>query len=446
MADIVQATLHGVLGVESSPGTPVVGTKQMLSFGFERPKPMGEGQKLTPQGYKVPTTVVPVGRRWAEGGINGVLDFNEITYVLASLLNYQAPTTEGINGKHWVFSPLAAAVETRKYYTLEHGNNQHAVQVPYTFFNSLKIDMSPLAQSISGNYMGAALVDDITQATSPTILTQQVVPPQNFAVAIGSTRAALIGTQQVETATAAGSITGSGNATVVVTAAGMTNSPKTVSVAVTNGDTAATWAGKVRTALAADIDVASFFVISGSSTSIVLTTRAAAANDSSMNISLDNGTCTGITTAATSANTTAGVAAASAFSRPFSVSLDIPNVMDVIFRMNASDTSFINALDIPIAPILTFRTDADDAGMAYLANWTAGSQTFISVTANGNTISGSNATYSMRLMASCRLTKPYNPVEDRGNAQAEWAMDLVWDSTSSMLMQIDLLNTLSDIS
>lgn len=116
------------------------------------------------------------------------------------------------------------------------------------------------------------------------------------------------GTKQVETATAAGTITGSGNADVVVTAAGMTGSPKTINVAVVNGDTAATWAGKVRVALAADADVIDFFTVSGSTTAIVLTAKDAAANDATLNISLDNGTCTGITTAASSANTTAGVA------------------------------------------------------------------------------------------------------------------------------------------
>jgi hypothetical protein len=115
---------------------------------------------------------------------------------------------------------------------------------------------------------------------------------------------------QVETATAAGTITGSGNATVIVTAAGMTGSPKTISVAVVNGDTAATWAGKVRTALAADSAVAALFTVGGSTTAITLTrtSPAGVANDSTLNISLDNGTCTGITTAGTSTNTTAGVA------------------------------------------------------------------------------------------------------------------------------------------
>lgn len=134
------------------------------------------------------------------------------------------------------------------------------------------------------------------------------------------------GTAQVETATAAGTITGSGNAEVIVTAAGMTGSPKTILVAVENGDTAAVWAGKVRTALAADTAVAALFDVSGTSTSIVLTRKPSktytigatilpirVANDSTLNIELDNDTSTGITPAASSANTTAGVATVGAY-------------------------------------------------------------------------------------------------------------------------------------
>ena len=125
------------------------------------------------------------------------------------------------------------------------------------------------------------------------------------------------GTAQVETATAAGTITLAGNASVVVTAAGMTGSPKTVSVAVTLSDTAATWAGKVRTALAADTAVSALFTVGGASTAITLTRKVDSlgflpADDATLNISLDNGTCTGITTAASSADTTAGVASSGA--------------------------------------------------------------------------------------------------------------------------------------
>jgi hypothetical protein len=133
--------------------------------------------------------------------------------------------------------------------------------------------------------------------------------PQYSVDLVGSgkfVRPQAVGVQQVETATAAGTITGSGNATVVVTAAGMPGSPKTLNVALLNGDTAAQWAQKVRDALTADLTINGFFAISGASTSIVLTARATGPNDPTMNISLANGACTGITPAPTSADTTPG--------------------------------------------------------------------------------------------------------------------------------------------
>jgi hypothetical protein len=136
----------------------------------------------------------------------------------------------------------------------------------------------------------------------------------------GST-AWVAGAAQVETATAAGTITVSGNATVIVTAAGMTGSPKTITVAVVSGDTATLWAAKARTALAADAAVAAMFTVSGATTAIILTRKPLAtfttedgplnvyaANDGTLNMALADDTSTGITEAASSANTTAGVA------------------------------------------------------------------------------------------------------------------------------------------
>lgn len=122
--------------------------------------------------------------------------------------------------------------------------------------------------------------------------------------------AVVAGTPQVETATVAGTIgaSGAGNATVIVTAAGMTGSPKTISVAVANNDTASQVAGKIRTALGLDSAVIALFAVSGATDKVILTKLSPAANDATLNIDIDNGTCSGLTPAPTSANTTAGVA------------------------------------------------------------------------------------------------------------------------------------------
>ena len=113
-------------------------------------------------------------------------------------------------------------------------------------------------------------------------------------------------TKQVETATVVGTVTGSGNATVTITALGMANTPKAISVAVTSADTASIVGGLIRTALAFDVDVAALFLVSGSGANVVLTKHIAVANDDTLNIAIANGTCTGLTAAPTSTNTTAG--------------------------------------------------------------------------------------------------------------------------------------------
>ena len=147
-------------------------------------------------------------------------------------------------------------------------------------------------------------------------------PELDLATTTGSTTGStawVAGTAQVETATAATTATGSGNITVTVTSAGMTGSPLAVTVPILINDTAATWAGKVRTALAANATIAARFTVSGTTTAIVLTRKPVTvltdgtetvnllpADDATLNIAIAAGT-TGITPVVTSTDTTAGV-------------------------------------------------------------------------------------------------------------------------------------------
>jgi hypothetical protein len=188
------------------------------------------------------------------------------------------------------------------------------------------------------------------------------------------------GTAQVETATAAGTITTSGNATVTVTSTGMTGSPKAVSVAVLSGDTAAQWAEKVRTALAADAVIAARFTVGGTTTAISLTRKPLntftvddtdypfyPANDSSLNIALADGTSDGITEAATSANTTTGVATDGAI--VFNEGLDFqgnsidyisPQAVDIRSNSGAVVFADTGVFLIPLASGKRFCSDSGD--------------------------------------------------------------------------------------
>jgi hypothetical protein len=206
-------------------------------------------------------------------------------------------------------------------------------RVPGTNGNSLKVQAANLSgystpiQSYQGGIPATATIspssgtdiifisqnpggDDITIAYAAQTEASQAISVAISGSAITVNLASDAGTAQVETATAAGTITGAGNATVTVTSAILAGSPLAVSVAVALNDTAATWAGKVRTALGENEAIAALYTVGGSSTSISLTARTTAANDTTLNIALANGTCTGITNAGTSTNSTAGVAPA----------------------------------------------------------------------------------------------------------------------------------------
>lgn len=121
------------------------------------------------------------------------------------------------------------------------------------------------------------------------------------------------GTTQIETATVLGTVTASGDAEVIVTAAGVTGSPITFTVPVLINDTDIVVAGKIRAALKANTDLTDVYAVSGTGSEVILTRRFAAADDATLNISVDNDTSTGLTAAPTSADTRAGVAGATTF-------------------------------------------------------------------------------------------------------------------------------------
>ena len=133
-------------------------------------------------------------------------------------------------------------------------------------------------------------------------------------------------TRQVETTTAVGTVTTAGNATVTVTAAGLTGSPLAISVPVLLDDTPALVGSRIRTALNNNSDITALFEVSGTNDSIVLTRNALATytlgttviamahpDDATLNIAIANDTSVGITPDADSTNTTPGVAAAGAY-------------------------------------------------------------------------------------------------------------------------------------
>ena len=179
------------------------------------------------------------------------------------------------------------------------------------------------AMNSTFNQRGTANVsiDSITMGqssapTNPAAAVQFLIPTYNLEggtlttaeIKAGTLSTALGLAAQVETATAVGNITAAGAGDVSVTVTGDSiGAAILIPVTVANNDTAATWAGKVRTALGLNATITGLYTVSGSGTAIVLTRIITGSYDSNLNIALANGTSTGVTAAPTSANTNANV-------------------------------------------------------------------------------------------------------------------------------------------
>ncbi len=154
--------------------------------------------------------------------------------------------------------------------------------------------------------LAAAVSGDLIYSVTPATLTTKIAA-QN------------VGTAQVMTATMAGLVAadGAGDIIVTVTSAGMPNSPKAVTVTLTNDDDAATIAGKIQTELAADDDiqaVSNHWTVTDSTTNVIFTRQVEAANDETFDMAItlpetgDAGFADGNDIEVTVVETTAGVA------------------------------------------------------------------------------------------------------------------------------------------
>lgn len=166
------------------------------------------------------------------------------------------------------------------------------------------------ASALIGDYQPLQVKVDVSALTTSQVDTDGYLKPNVVLTLNGVVPTTASAVAQVETATVSGTIgaSGAGNVSVAVTSGLLAGGSKTLAVAVANDDTAAQVAGKIRTAMGADAEIAALYTVGGSSATVSLTALTAGTNDATLNIATATGTASGLTAAPTSANTTPGVA------------------------------------------------------------------------------------------------------------------------------------------
>lgn len=191
MAERTTITQVVQLGVETTPGTAVAANKFLPSIMVQS----GLDGAFTEQrgsGNKFAINQIP-GKEWASGAISGNPTYDELTYLLASILNFSTPTTVDTSGKTWTLGITSTSEDTVKTYTVEQGSSNRAQKFAGGQVTELTISGTRDAITLSGSMIGKAFTDGITLTVTPTAIAQIPILPKHIDIYMDDTSAALGG-------------------------------------------------------------------------------------------------------------------------------------------------------------------------------------------------------------------------------------------------------------
>lgn len=177
MADYPATVYQGIqVGVEATPGTPVPANKKLLAVSM-KPSPQVESAPFRAMGNKYASFVSP-NKEWSSINIEGKPTFNEIVYLLASLLHYQVPVQQGVSTAYkWTFVSNTSSEDVGKTFTIEQGDADSAWQVAGVRVSGLTFSFSRNQISVNGNGVGEKFTTGITLTASPTSLAPLPILP-----------------------------------------------------------------------------------------------------------------------------------------------------------------------------------------------------------------------------------------------------------------------------
>lgn len=200
------------IGVETTPGTAVAATKNLLalSIGLNVAEDIHTFQ---PKGAKYPT-VVYNGREWADCDVAGDATYSELQYpmssalctpVVSQLMDSATPT----GAYKWVYDPLTFGADTVKTFTVEQGDAVRAHRASNMIVTAFGLRFDRKGVTVTGDGYAAAIEDGITLTSSgvtsiPTIPIQ----PTHLDVYLDNTSGGLGTSKQLRVLSGSWEVTG----------------------------------------------------------------------------------------------------------------------------------------------------------------------------------------------------------------------------------------------
>lgn len=415
------------LGAESlvDPGTAVAATKKLQGLGYKL-TPKLETSRFRPNGFKYDTLVIP-GKEWTEYAVDGRVDYDNLRYALASVINGPTIATLGTNGRTWTFESSSNSPDVLQTYTVETGSQVRASRSTGLVFNSLELSFKRDEASVSGSCLARELVDNI-YITGPQVstitftgtvtggtwtLTKNAVTSANIQwnatadqVQLALWNMSTIGPGNVFVTGGpgpasyilawAGALAGAA-VTTTVSGVSLTGTTPGIGVAVTQTFTAVT-------------DVAALPIVPGS-----------------VNVYID--------TAFASIGTTK-------LTRVLEATLSISDRVSQLWVLNSSNASYAATVEGPPNVTMKLKMEANAAGMAYFTNIRAGSTIYTRIESVGPAMPAPDGgqTYLFRWDMAAKVESPDSMDDSDGTYTIDWTFRGVHDATMGKMLSVKLQN------
>jgi hypothetical protein len=145
------------IGVEATYGVQVPANKLLRGISIE-PSIQTNIDVFRAMGVKYASVAVQ-GREWVQANITGSPTFDEIVYLLSSVMAQASPAGAGVltgtaGAYTWTFNPASSAPDTIKSFTVEHGSSQRSDSFTGGVVTAFNMNFTREKVDISGTMIG----------------------------------------------------------------------------------------------------------------------------------------------------------------------------------------------------------------------------------------------------------------------------------------------------
>lgn len=183
------------LGKETTPGTPVTGSKLIEAFTWQiGPKPDVKTFRATGRRH---SAVAEENLEWAEGKISGEPDYAAVVYPLAMIYGAVTPAAHApsITAFDWIWTPPLTGATTVQTFTLENGDTVEAEKYAYLMASGFNYKFARKEMSLGADIFAQAVTTGITPTASPTAVALSPIVGKHVNVYLDTTSAGIGGTQ-----------------------------------------------------------------------------------------------------------------------------------------------------------------------------------------------------------------------------------------------------------